>query len=232
MKNTLIVSLLIFGFLSCKPDKPIYGTTEWKEYLGGPERNHYSPLDQVNKSNVQQLKMAWEYHTLDSGQIQCNPIIVDGVLYAMTAATTPFALDAATGKEIWKVKKEGPDTYSSSRGVSYWEDGEDKRILYSAGAFLYAVNALTGKSITTFGNNGRTDLHQGLSTNLGHDVQELSVTATSPGVIYKNTLVIGSSVSEGGDAAPGHVRAFDVATRKLKWVFHTIPQPGEVGYDT
>lgn len=105
MKKVLAVSLLFTGYLACREaEKPSYGTSEWREYLGGPERNHYSPLDQINKNNVQQLKLAWEYHTKDSGQIQCNPIIVNGVLYGMTATTRPFALDAATGKEIWKGK--------------------------------------------------------------------------------------------------------------------------------
>ena len=228
MKKILIVSLLILGFLSCKPDKPIYGTTEWKEYLGGPERNHYSPLDQVNKSNVQQLKVAWEYHTLDSGQIQCNPIIVDGVMYAMTAATTPFALDAATGKEIWKVKKEGPDTYSSSRGVSYWEDGDDKRILYTSGPWLYALDARTGSRIQSFGDSGRVSL----KTGLGETSADKMVTSSTPGTVYEDLIVMPLRVSEGSDAALGSIQAFNIRTGKLAWVFHTIPEPGEFGYET
>ena len=101
----------------------------------------------------------------------------------------------------------------------YWEQQEDKRII-SAGATLYALNAVTGRLVESFGNKGTVDLHEGLSANLDHDVSDLSVTATSPGVVYKNTLVIGSSVAEGGDAAPGHVRGFDIVTGKLQWVFH------------
>ena len=111
MKKVLVQVPLLFiaGMISCntKSDKPAYGTNEWREYLGGPERNHYSPLTQITKDNVSNLKIAWEYHTKDSGQIQCNPLIVDGVLYGMTATTRPFALDAATGKEIWKGSYEG-----------------------------------------------------------------------------------------------------------------------------
>src|SRR5215217_3434320 len=112
-----LASFLLVSFLACKSgaDRPAYGSREWREYLGGPERNHYSPLDQINAKNVDQLQVAWEYHTGDSGQIQCNPLIVDGVLYGMTATTRPFAVDAATGKEVWKGKSEGPDSYSSSR---------------------------------------------------------------------------------------------------------------------
>ena len=145
MKKLLfaVPALLLAGLIACKSEseKRSYGSREWKEYLGGPERNHYSPLEQITKENVSKLKIAWEYHTQDSGQIQCNPIIVDGVLYGMTATTRPFALDAATGKEIWRVAKDTVDSYSTSRGVAYWEDGDDKRILYTKGAWLYALDA-------------------------------------------------------------------------------------------
>src|SRR5687768_12388136 len=163
MKKLLVPVLLGVLLFACKSEKnKTYGTREWKEYLGGPERNHYSPLDQITKENVTQLKIAWEYHTLDSGQIQCNPIIVDGVLYGMTATTRPFALDAATGKEIWKGRSDGPDKFSTSRGLTYWEDSNDKRILYTSGPWLYAVDAGTGEAISSFGNNGRVSLKAGL----------------------------------------------------------------------
>jgi quinoprotein glucose dehydrogenase len=151
--TAVFILLIIIGFEGCKSgdDRPTYGSTEWKEYLGGPERNHYSPLDQINAGNINQLQVAWEYHTLDSGQIQCNPIIVNGILYGMTARTRPFAIEAATGKEIWKGKSEGPDNFSSSRGLVYWESGADKRILYTSGPWLYALNASTGKPVLSFG---------------------------------------------------------------------------------
>jgi quinoprotein glucose dehydrogenase len=154
-------------------------------------------------------------------------------MYGTTPELKLFAIDAATGKQIWKFTPASEvKQFNSNRGVMYWEDGDDKRILYTAYSNLYAINATTGQAIASFGKNGKASLYEGLSTNLDYDVRETSVTATSPGVIYKNTLVIGSSVSEGGDAAPGHIRAFDVVTGKLKWVFHTVPQPGEFGYDT
>src|SRR5690554_7447446 len=126
------VMLPILGFLSCSPtsgDKD-FSDREWREYLGGPDRNHYSVLDQINADNVHQLEVAWTYHTLDTGQIQCNPIIVEGVLYGMTASTQPFAVNAATGEEYWrKTADEGEDQLATSRGLVYWEDGDDKRIL-------------------------------------------------------------------------------------------------------
>src|SRR4029078_1785302 len=159
MKNLLVAVplLLLTGLIACKSEnkKKSYGTREWKEYLGGPERNHYSPLDQITKENVGQLKIAWEYHTKDSGQIQCNPIIVDGVLYAMTATTRPFALNAATGKEIWKGAKDSTDNFSTSRGVAYWQEGDDKRLLFTRGPWLIELDARTGKPIESFGNNGK-----------------------------------------------------------------------------
>ncbi|MDQ6813775.1 MAG: PQQ-binding-like beta-propeller repeat protein [Bacteroidota bacterium] len=211
---------------------PVYG--------GNKGGNRYSPLDQINTGNVERLQVAWQYFANEDAsaqrtrETQCQPIVVKGILYGTSAELKLFALDAATGQELWKFEPRGDkQKLNSNRGIVYWQHADDKRILYTAGAFLYAVNALTGKSITTFGNNGKVDLHEGLVTpGLGHEVNDLSVKATSPGVIYKNTFIIGSSVSESGDAAPGHIRAFDVVTGKLKWVFHTIPQPGEFGYET
>jgi quinoprotein glucose dehydrogenase len=225
---SLSIAIILFSACSTKSGKPQYGTREWKEYLGGPERNHYSPLDEINKSNVQQLKVAWEYHTIDSGQIQCNPIIVNGVLYGMTATTKPFAIDAATGKEIWKGVSDGPDSYSSSRGVAYWEDGDDKRILYTIGPWLHAVDAHTGKAIEGFGENGRTSLKAGL----GETANDKMVISNTPGTVYEDLIVMPLRVSEGTDASLGHVQAFNIRTGKVAWVFHTIPHPGEFGYDT
>jgi quinoprotein glucose dehydrogenase len=228
MKKTLFFSLFLLGIIACKPEKPTYGTNEWKEYLGGPERNHYSPLDEIDKNNVQQLRLAWEYHSLDSGQVQCNPIIVDGVLYALTATTKAFALDAATGKEIWKTKSEGPDTYNTGRGVSYWEEGNDKRILYTSGEWLYAVDARTGIRISSFGDSGRVSLKSGL----GETSKDKMVISNTPGTVYEDLIFMPLRVSEGPAASLGSIQAFNIRTGKLAWVFHTIPEPGEFGYDT
>ncbi len=202
---------------------------EWTEYLGGPDRNHYSALIQIDLSNVNQLTPAWEYHTGDSGQVQCNPIIVDGRLYGVTATASPFALDAATGKEIWRIADTtGKKSYGIVRGVSYWEDQSDKRILYSRESWLYAVEALTGKPILSFGDSGRVSL----KTGLGETAKEKLVASRTPGTVYENLIIMPLSLSEGSDAALGHIQAFDIRTGKLAWVFKTIPAPGEFGYDT
>jgi len=234
MKKYLVLSVLVLAVsvLTWKCSSPGSGAPaaqkEWREYLGGPERNHYSTLTQIDSSNVSRLQVAWEYHTGDSGQIQCNPIMVNGVLYGMTATTRPFALDAATGKELWKGKSEGADKFSSSRGLSYWEDGADKRILYTSGPWLYALNAETGAPIASFGENGRTSLKAGLGSTAGDKM----VISNTPGTVYEDLIVMPLRVSEGTDAALGHIQAFNIRTGKLAWVFHTIPQPGEEGYNT
>lgn len=222
---------LFLGFLSCSPTDNDDNMTkrEWREYLGGPDRNHYSVLDQINKSNVQQLEVAWTYHTLDTGQIQCNPIIVNGVLYGMTATTLPFAINAATGEEYWRKQAEkGDEQLSTSRGVVYWEDGEDQRILYTRGEWLYAVKASTGEPIAAFGDQGRVSLKAGL----GPTAAGKMVISNTPGTVYEDLIIMPMRLSEGVDAALGHVQAFNIRTGEVAWVFHTIPQPGEFGYDT
>ena len=213
---------------------------DWPAYGGNKAGNRWSPMDQINTQNVARLAVAWTYDAAqdadsnDRGhEIQCQPIVVDGVLYGTNPALGLFAVNAANGKPVWKFSAPYERMrFNTNRGVLYWENGGDKRILYSVGSNLYAIDAATGKPVGGFGNHGVVDLHEGLAEGLGHPVNNLMVTATTPGVIYKNILIIGSSVSEGGDAAPGHVRAFDIPTGKLKWVFHTIPLPGEKGYET
>ena len=214
---------------------------DWPHYGGNKAGNRYSPLTQINTKNVTNLQVAWLYDASEKPDangrrreraIQCQPIVVNGILYGTTPDLNLFALNAGTGEQRWRFEPAPTDRRNSNRGVVYWQNGLDKRILYTVGSSLYAINAETGQSIPSFGTNGKADLHEGLQANLDHDVSQLSVNATSPGIVYQNTFIIGSSVSESGDAAPGHIRAFDVVTGRLKWVFHTIPQPGELGYDT
>jgi quinoprotein glucose dehydrogenase len=220
------------------------GNVDYPVYGGNKAGNRYSPLTQINIGNVGDLQVAWSYDAREKEdleangrhrvrEIQCQPIVVHGILYGTTSKLSVFALNAGTGEQLWKFEPiKDNQKFNTNRGVAYWENGDDKRILYTSGTTLYALNANTGKPVPGFGSGGKVDLHEGLGEGLDHDVNNLSVTATSPGIIYKNVLIIGSSVSESGDAAPGHMRGFDVVTGKLLWVFHTIPQPGEFGYDT
>lgn len=208
--------------------------TDWRTYGGNPESNRYSSLNQINKNNVNQLKTAWTYQTGDSGkdndtQIQCNPIMVDSVLYVTSPRLKVIAIHAATGKEIWVFDPfPEEEVVDVSRGVAYWKNGDDKRILAVAKSNLYALDAKTGKVIASFGDQGKVDLRKGF----GKDIGERFITSTTPGIIYKNLLILGSRVSEGADAAPGHIRAFNTITGKVQWIFNTVPQPGEYGYDT
>ncbi|HEV8052014.1 MAG TPA: PQQ-binding-like beta-propeller repeat protein [Parachlamydiaceae bacterium] len=220
-----LLSLLLFG---CDSSTEEAAGRDWGEFLGGPGRNQYSTLEQINRSNVNRLQVAWEYHTQDSGQMQCNPLIVDGVLYGMTASTQPFAVDAATGKELWKRSSEDAVQYNTSRGLTYWVKGEDRRILFTNGSWLYALDAKTGMPVASFGQNGRTSLKAGL----GGTAEKKFVVSNAPGTVYEDLIIMPLRVHEGPEAALGHIQAFNIQTGKLAWVFHTIPQPGEFGYDT
>src|SRR5579871_663714 len=235
----LLTTSAILIFFSCKQsaDKKY---SSWENYGGNKENNHYSSLSQIDTNNVSQLQVAWAYHTGDNDsmtQIQVNPIIIGNVLYGVSPKLKLFALDASTGKQKWNfdpvdtnsVKGIGYFSMNVCRGVAYYTDGKnDKRIFYSASARLFCVNADDGKLISSFGENGKIDLHN----DLGRDVKNLYVASTTPGIIYEDLIIIGARVDEDAAAAPGHIRAYDVHTGKLRWIFHTIPQPGEEGYES
>ncbi len=190
-------------------------------------------LDQINRSNVDRLKIAWVYHTGDKRDrpaqttIECTPVIRHGIMYITSPQLKALALDAATGKHLWTFDPQYPR--GVNRGVTWWEEGQDRRILYVAGPRLYCLNARTGQLIPGFGKEGSIDLTQGLD----RDITGLTYTVSSPGAVYKNLIILGSTVGEGPrPSAPGHVRAFDVRTGRQAWIFHTIPPPGEFGHDT
>lgn len=196
---------------------------------------HYSALTQVDTASVNQLKIAWEYHTHDADstatQIQVNGLESGGVFYGISPKLKLFALDAATGKQKWTFDPAtgGAANFSVSvcRGLTIFGEGTtDERLFYSAGSFLYCIDAQTGKPIPSFGHNGSIDLHDGLD----RDVKHLYVVSTTPGILYKDLLIVGTRVAESTPAAPGSIRAYDVHTGERKWIFHTIPWPGEPGY--
>ncbi len=199
----------------------------WGVYGGTPDNTHYSPLAQINKGNVAQLKVAWSYDTGEVGGLETNPLIVKRVVYGYSPQKSVIALDAVTGKLIWRFSS-GVHGARPERGVSYWEHGTEHRIFAPIANYLYALDATTGKPILSFGDSGRIDLREGLRD----DPKTVSIYATSPGAIYKDLIIIGGAEPEQLPAAPGDIRAFDCLTGKLRWTFHTIPHPGEFGYET
>jgi quinoprotein glucose dehydrogenase len=225
MRNYLKSALAICLFAaSCAR-----GTYEgWSEYLGGPDRNHYSTLSQITPENVHQLEIAWTYSMPDSGQVQTNPVMVDGILYGITPSVQVFALNAATGEEIWRFGDPLIESHNTGRGVAYWTDGREKRIFHTIGPRLYAIDALKGTPIPSFGNGGYIDLHLGLPEIAAGKY----INSNTPGTIFEDLIIMPVRLSEGSDAAPGDIRAFNVRTGELAWVFHTIPWPGEFGYET
>ncbi|MDA0349344.1 MAG: PQQ-binding-like beta-propeller repeat protein [Verrucomicrobia bacterium] len=214
--------------------------TDWPVYLGDNSSSQYSSLDQINKGNIQDLEVAWTFSMRErpasnGNQLECNPLIIDSTLYGTNALLMVFALNAATGEERWRFDpfeeraRNGQVNRSGvNRGLTYWTDGREERILYVSENYLYAINAESGKLIESFGDAGRIDLKKGL----GRDIETLSYTSTSPGIIFKDLYIMGSRVSPSYPSAPGHIRAFNVKTGEQAWRFNTIPHPGEFGYDT
>ena len=202
-------------------------SADWSAYGGSPEYQHYSSLAQINRSNVKQLAVAWTYDSGEQGGLQTSPLEVGGVVYGITPTQKIFALDAATGKELWKFDS-GIKGMQPDRGLAYWSNKDEQRILVGIMNFVYALDAKTGKPIASFGTQGRVDLQE----DLGREPRLQSIALTSPGIVYKDLIIVGGRNPETLPAPPGDIRAYDVRTGKLRWSFHTIPHPGEFGYET
>jgi quinoprotein glucose dehydrogenase len=207
---------------------------DWPVYGGAPENQHYSPLIRINRSNVRQLQVAWTFDIEETGGLQTSPLVVDGVLYGISPTQKVFALDAAIGKLKWKFDS-GIVGTQPDRGLAYWSSADntdrpnkDQRIIVGVMNFVYVLNAANGQPIQTFGDHGRIDLRE----NLGRDPATVSIALTSPAVVYKDLFIVGGRDPETLPAPPGDIRAYDVRTGKLRWSFHTIPHPGEFGYET
>ena len=205
---------------------PAAAPADWG-YGGGPQQTRYSPLRQINRDNVKQLEIAWTYDTGEPGAMQTQPVVAGNVVYGYTPTHKTFAVDAESGKQLWQfdsgIRGNGPN-----RGVMYWAEGNERRVFAAVGNFVYALDAANGRPIESFGTAGRIDLRE----NLGRDPQLQNVRLTTPGVIYKDLMIVGGRLGEGLPTSPGDVRAYDVRTGALRWSFHTIPHPGEFGYDT
>ncbi|HUX28311.1 MAG TPA: PQQ-binding-like beta-propeller repeat protein, partial [Terracidiphilus sp.] len=212
-----VLSAIVFVCLACAVCGA-QGTVGWPVYGGGPGADHYSRLAEINRTNVKQLKVAWSFDTGEKGGLENNPLIVERTLYAYTPTLKVIALDAGTGKLKWKFDS-GIDGTQPARGVAYWTDGKDERIFAGVMNFLYCLDARTGKPVPSFGEGGRIDLRKGLRG----DYLKQSIALTTPGIVYKDLIVVGGRNPETHPAPPGDIRAFDVRTGKLRWRFHTIP---------
>ncbi len=203
----------------------------WSDYAGASDASQYSSLSQINRSNVGKLQIAWSYPTGDGNKYLFNPIVVDRTMYVLAHNNSIVALDATTGKELWIHPTDPRTTLITNRGINYWEsaDRSDRRLLFAADNFLQEMDAQTGKSIVDFSQSGRVDLREGL----GRDPESLTlVQSTTPGRVFEDLLILGSATNEEYESGPGDVRAYSVRTGHLAWTFHTVPHPGEFGYDT
>ena len=230
--SVIMIQIFIFGCTS-NPD------INWPAYLGDHNSSHFVNATEINRENVLDLQLAWKFDGGEAdpknrSQIQCNPLVIDGVLYGSTAKLKFIALNAGTGDLIWSYNPFAEDFKNFgmgvNRGLIYWEseDKSEKRLYFSAGPFLHCVNAVTGKPVLTFGDNGRISLKKGLDK----DVGDRFVLSNTPGVIFEDKIIVGTRVDETSGAAPGHIRAFNIHSGEREWIFHTIPQPGEFGSET
>jgi quinoprotein glucose dehydrogenase len=229
MRPTLALLALALAACTSAP------STDWPHYGGSPEQTRYSPLTQITRDNVGSLEVAWTYDTGDAfkgSEMQCQPVVAHGVLYATSPRLRVFALDAATGAPKWSFDPNEPGATPSRtriRGLMYWERGSDRRLYFGVRHWLYALDANTGTPLERFGRGGRIDLREGFT---GRDPHALNVGVNTPGVFHGDLLILGSVLSESLPAAPGDIRAFDIHTGQQRWAFHTIPHPGEFGHET
>ena len=219
--------LLVLSFPIIAGNALAQDDTDWPVYLGDSGRRHYSNLDQVTRENVDQLEVAWVY---DSGELRgsrstlyTSPLVINGVLYGLSPRLDAFALNAATGDELWRF--EPGLNGAAQRGLMWWERGGETRIFYTAGSTLIALDPSSGTPVHSFGRNGRLDL-----TPRGDRTGYIGVTV--PGIVFEDTLILGFSTTEGTDAFPGSIRALSALDGSLVWQFDTIPAPGAPGSET
>ena len=217
-------ALVLAAAIAAMATQPPATPREWRDYAGGPDSSKFVAAAGITKANVAQLQAAWTY---GDGQTDFNPLIVRGVIYGRGPGSSFVALDAATGRLLWR--HDGPDGFNT-RGINYWEstDGKDRRLIFSANNLLQELDAQTGEAVAGFGKGGQVDLREGLD----RDPAKINQQSRLPGRVFENLLILGSATNEEYDSAPGDIRAFDVRTGQKVWTFHTVPRPGEFGADT
>jgi quinoprotein glucose dehydrogenase len=225
---------VVFAQSAAPAPAPVTGV-DWPVHRGHPGGSQFAAVAEINAANVHRLRPAWTYRTGDAtprSNMHVNPVVVNGRMYITTPSLKAVALDAATGRELWTfdpaVHNNGTVIRLRNRGVTYWKGAEGERIFHFVRDRAYAIDAATGALITSFGTGGFIDLRE----HLGVDPKTVALEMTSPGAVYRNLLIVGSRVNESYDASPGHIRAFDAVTGELRWIFHTIPKPGEFGHET
>ena len=219
----LLVCALAAAARASKPHE-----ADWPVYGGAAAQDRYSPLKQINRENVRQLKLAWRFDTGEPGGLQTNPLVIGRTLFGFTPTQKVIALDAVTGKKLWAFDS-GTPGLQPTRGLSYWTDGNHSILFAGLLSYLYALDPATGKPIESFGEGGRIDLRRDLDE---PDIKQSFAALTSPGVVYRDLIIVGFRAPEAHPALRGDIRAYDIHTGRLRWIFHTIPRPGEPGSET
>ncbi|MCC5939304.1 MAG: PQQ-binding-like beta-propeller repeat protein [Lunatimonas sp.] len=232
MQKFILSTIGFCCFLSACQQEGSRRYDTWDTYRGTKEATQYSSLTQITRENVHLLEPAWEFHTGDNGPrtpMECNPIVVGTTMYVTSPKLDLIALHAGSGEQLWRFSSSSFNEGSGvNRGVTYFDDGAEGRIFMPAGPYLFAVNAKSGELVAEFGQDGKIDLRE----HLGKDPARLSISLSTPGILFGELLIIGSATGEGYDASPGHIRAYHARTGELAWIFHTIPQEGEFGHET
>ncbi len=224
----IVLLSCLFAYVSCNTGSSPYNHTTWSQYGGGSDQSKYFDAAEITPQNVNQLQVAWAYSTEDNISYMFQPIVADTTMYVYGKNFSLIALSIVTGKEIWiHTNLQG----LSRRGMNYWEskNGKDKRLVFTLNNSLQEIDAITGKLIKSFGDSGYVDMRVGLDRD---PTSIRRMQAMTPGVIYDDLIIMGSAPGEGYFSPPGYIRAYNIVTGKLEWTFHTIPQPGEFGYET
>ena len=223
--NKLFGCLSLAFLCACSPKKQD-ATAMWPTFGHDVSNNKFSALTGIDTSNVTQLQEVWRYEdTTEGGGVYCNPVMVDNRVIGLMPSNKLVALDAVTGKLLWEFIPDSSAIPNWSKGITYYPGNPD-RIFLISGDKLYSVNAENGTVIKDFGTNGRVDFYEGLEVPDSMR-NRVPVSSNAPGVVYNDLFIVGCKVPDELPSTSGDIRAFNVNTGNLEWVFHVIPKPGE-----